>query len=426
MERKDAPLYFAVKDVKDDIRFCMPSHAGLADGGLFASAPYDYTEVSGLDNLLCADGVILQSETLAAKDYKCAHTLYCTCGSTVCMHIALSIAKERGGDIAAIGDMHKSFYGGCNLLSLSPVVFSSVEEFLQNSSKTQNLSAVFFTSPDYYGNVKNTDNLIEYCAKNGILTVADSAHGAHFAFSRLLPEDLSGKADIVFVSFHKTMAAYTAAAAINLKDASLYDRAVYYRQLWHTTSPSYLAMTSIDYSLALWREKGENFYADIFREREKFAKACEGLPFRVCDSDDMSRLVIAFDGYDAGEADAYLVKNGIFAEAAIADKLIFIINPFNKDKLGYLAGVLARFVPTKTLCVPEPPRRERRAAGAKVAFVSIEQAAGRVAANEIGFYPPGTPYIRRGEVITDDDVSVLRQNKSRVFGLVNGKVVVIQ
>ena len=111
MQELDAPLYNAVKKASAaKARFCMPSHSGSADGKLFSSCAFDYTEVEGLDNLACPSGVILEAEKKAAKSRGCAHTLFVTEGSTVCMHVALSIAKERGA-VGCIGGMHKSFYG---------------------------------------------------------------------------------------------------------------------------------------------------------------------------------------------------------------------------------------------------------------------------------------------------------------------------
>ena len=426
MDKLDAPLYNAVKRAASaEARFCMPSHAGTAEGPLFASAPFDFTEVEGLDNLACPSGVILEAEKKAAEAQGVARTLFVTEGSTVCMHIALSLAKARE-EVACIGDMHRSFYGGCALLGIAPLCFGSAGEFLRYTRKNGNVSAVFYTSPDYFGNVADDAELVSECAKKGILTVADSAHGAHFCYSGLLPDALSGKADVSFCSTHKTMASYTGGALLNLKDDSMYDEAVYARQLWHTTSPSYLVMASTDYCRALWQRDGEKFYADIKARIEEFWQNAQGVAYTVEKSDDFSRLVLRFEGYDAAEASEYLVGKGIYAEAAIGDRLIFIVNPFNADKLGLLHRVLQGFVPSRKYEKPVLPEREKRNAFGKAEFVPLDKAAGRVCLNEIGFYPPGTPFIGRGEVFTADDVAVLTKNVGCTFGLVNGKAVVLQ
>ena len=66
------PLYKAVLllNKKDKVRFHMPGHGGDG-GGLFASAEYDLTELSGLDNLLSPHGVIAEAEKLLARFAGC-------------------------------------------------------------------------------------------------------------------------------------------------------------------------------------------------------------------------------------------------------------------------------------------------------------------------------------------------------------------
>lgn len=426
MEKLDAPLYNAVQQAAEaQARFCMPSHAGAAQGSLYASCGFDYTEVEGLDNLACPSGVILEAENLAAKAQGCAHTLFVTEGSTVCMHIALSLAKERG-TVGCIGDMHKSFYGGCALLGIEPQCYGTIEEFLSKPLKNADVSAIFYTSPDYFGNAADDFRLLDKCKRAGILTVADAAHGAHFPYSGLLPEAEAGRADISFCSMHKTMGAYTGGALFNLKDSALYDRAVYYRQLWHTTSPSYLVMSSMDYTRADWSVNGERYYKDIAEKRREFEINAQGALYTVEKSDDLSRLVLRFEGFDAAEASSYLLSEGIYVEAAIGDKLILIINPFNADKLHEVSRALSGFKPSVKLKEYPHIEREQRTSSGKVCFVAPSEAEGRVCMNEVGFYPPGTPFIKRGEVITKEDVKIITENAGCTFGLVNGKLVVLQ
>lgn len=425
-QKTEAPLYEAVKKAScASARFCTPGHSGRADDGLFASAPYDLTELEGLDNLSCPAGAIKRAEELAAKAQGCAHALFATEGSTVCMHIALSLAKERG-QVGYIGDMHKSFFGGCALLGIEPTGFESVEDFLSKSPKTRNVSSIFYTSPDYFGNVKEDGALIKECEKDGILTVVDAAHGAHFAYSGLLPEASAGRADISFCSMHKTMNAFTGGALLNLKDDTLYDKAVYYRQLWHTTSPSYVVMASMDYARAKSEAYGERIYERIAKERKRFESLAKGCAFTVEKSDDISRIVLCFNGCDASEVNSYLTENGIYPEAAIGDRLIFIITEGNADCLAELYAALKGYAPAKKLASVAAVKRERKRAVGEVAFVPPDEAEGRVLMNEVGFYPPGTPFIKRGEVVTAEDIKTIKKNAANTFGLVNGRLVVLQ
>ena len=425
MEELNAPLYNAVRAASGaTARFCMPGHSGASDGGVLAGAPYDFTEVEGLDNLSCPTGVILEAERLAAKAQGCAKTLFVTEGSTVCMHIALSVAKERGA-VGYIGDMHRSFFGGCALLGIEPISYESAEDFVQKTSESRNVSSVFYTSPDYFGNVVKDDELIGLCKKKGILTVTDAAHGAHFAYSPLLPNAAAGRADISFCSLHKTMCAYTGAAFLNLADDALYDEAVYFRQLWHTTSPSYLVMASADRCRALYERDGEKIYADILEARKMF-EAIARNEYAVEKSDDFSRLVLRLEGRDAAQACSYLVSKGIYAEAAIGDKLIFILTRDNCVFLPLLAQALSGYTPAPLPAFAMPACREKTSASGRVGFVPVSECEGRVCMNEVGFYPPGVPFIGHGEIFTADDVAMLAKNTGCTFGLVNGKAVVLQ
>ncbi len=425
MEELNAPLYNAVKAASGaTARFCMPGHSGASDGGLLSGAPYDLTEIEGLDNLVCPAGVILEAERLAARAHGCAHTLFVTEGSTVCMHIALSLAKERG-EVGYIGGMHRSFFGGCALLGIEPVCYESADDFVKKTAKTRNVSSIFYTSPDYYGNLTDDDGLISFCRERGILTVTDAAHGAHFSYSPLLPDAAAGRADISFCSLHKTVCAYTGAAFLNLAGDALYDEAVYFRQLWHTTSPSYLVMASADRCRALYERDGERIYAGICEARKTF-EARADKNYTVEKSDDFSRLVLRYEGRDAARACSYLASKGIYAEAAIGDRLIFILTADNCDSLPLLADALKGYVPDALPRYENEAERKKAATAGKVAFVPVTQCAGRVCMNEVGFYPPGVPFVRRGEIFTADDAQLLTKNADCTFGLVNGKAVVLQ
>jgi len=185
-------------------------------------------------------------------------------------------------------------------------------------------------------------------------------------------------------------------------------------------------MASMDYARAKACEIGEKIYERIAKERERFEKTVKDCAFTVVKSDDISRLVLRFEGFDAGEANSYLVGKGIFAEAAIGDKLIFILTEGNVDRLGAVYEALKEYRPTKRLA-PEPcVKRDKVKAIGAVMFVSPDEAEGRVCMNEIGFYPPGTPFIGRGEVFTAEDVGLIKKNAGNTFGLVNGKAVVLQ
>ena len=60
-------------------------------------------------------------------------------------------------------------------------------------------------------------------------------------------------------------------------------------------------------------------------------------PYEVVKTDDPTRLVIA-SPYDGAEVCAELERRGIFAEMSYQNKEVFIVNPYNADKLHLLGG----------------------------------------------------------------------------------------
>ena len=101
--------------------------------------------------------------------------------------------------------------------------------------------------------------------ENGKLLLVDEAHGAHFSFSRKLPETaLEQGADLCIQSFHKTLPAVTQAAVLHIGskriDPEKVRRAV---SMITTTSPSYVIMASIDYARDFAERKGAEIYEKL-------------------------------------------------------------------------------------------------------------------------------------------------------------------
>ncbi len=414
-----APLYEAVLCLceKDRVRFHMPGHGGAAAEELFSSAKFDLTELEGLDDLHSPCGAIAEAEELLAKAYGCERAYLFTTGSTGCMHAALALARTRG-EILYTGEMHKSFFGGLRLLGLSAEYVP--EERLEERLK-RGAGSLFFTSPDYFGKTLGGEEKVRLCGKYGVLSVADSAHGAHFPFSKLLPKSLTRIADVCFVSMHKTMDVFGGGAAL-CANGGVADECLLMRGMVHTTSPSYLTLASADYARALWSERGEEFYAEI----AKYVNALE-LPrgYLREESDDLSRLVINCGG-SAADVLEKLNKKGIYCEAAVGDKLICIVTRHNAARLKVLAEALATIT-------PEPLEKEREFSleradtrGKKAAFCPIGDCEGKIAGADMGLYPPGVPNIMRGEIIDKKAARFIKENASRLFGLAYGRVVVLE
>ena len=92
------PIYDAIVRYsrENPARFHMPAHFGVRDDGLYASAPFDVTELGFSDNLQNPSGIIAESEKQCAKIYGAKRSFYLTSGSTTGIFVALSAIKNDG------------------------------------------------------------------------------------------------------------------------------------------------------------------------------------------------------------------------------------------------------------------------------------------------------------------------------------------
>ena len=392
------PLFDAiVKYQSVKARFHMPSHGGEsvfpADEGLFASAPFDITELSFSDNLSVSAGVIAEAEKLAAKAYAADRTLFFTAGATDALRTALLCVREKR--IAFLGDMHKSFHAAKRLFSLNVTDISSLEEI------TPAFGAVCVTSPDYYGVVKDISAIAEKCRIAGCVLIVDEAHGAHFAFSSLLPKSAVNVADFVIHGAHKTLPVYTGGAMLHVKE-KFYQAAREARREVIGTSPSYLVMASLDYARDLFEREGEKYYAVVKAEIDRVKKAYPAV--QTAPSDDFTRVVLLNKGGGYALSSA-MEKRGVFAEAADADRVVLIVTPFNVKQLETAFRLADGFDEKNT------------------EYTDISEIIGRTSAYDVGVYPPGVPVVKAGEIITKDKALILQANLDRLFGTVDGKIV---
>ncbi|MDE6189662.1 MAG: aminotransferase class I/II-fold pyridoxal phosphate-dependent enzyme [Clostridia bacterium] len=422
-------LYDKICEINGKVkaRFCMPSHSGVGTGDkLYASASFDWTEVEGLDNLLCCDDAILKTQQRIAKSLGYKYALALTQGSTCGMHIAVNVVKERSRVVVAIGDMHKSFYAACRLYGAQVINIEKLESY---DFKDEKIGGIFVASPDYFGNCKDLSQLRKIADKLRAYLVVDEAHGAHFAYASTLPDNANKYADIAITSMHKTLPVYGGGALVCVNTLELKLKCEGYRALIHSTSPNYLTMASMDYADLYMRENGEKEYAKVKTKIEEFAKKLT--VGKVVKNDDFTRLIVKIEGKNAYKANLDLIERGIYAEMAKDDLLVFIVTPFNCDKLDLLARELGElsfedgesidgsFCGEARKTIPADLQGE-------IDYVNIDEALGRVCAEDVGVYPPGVPFIMRGEVIDENRLQMIKKYRNQLFGLASGLIAVIK
>ena len=443
-------------------RFHMPGHKGRGLAGFWRDELqlWDVTELSNTDNLHAPNGAIAAAQASMAQAYGAKASFFVVNGGTNALQ-AMILALDETDKLLLARDCHRSAVNGAALRGIQTEYISPrydeargllgmvTPDDLDRALQETGATAALITTPNMYGFCADVEGLAKAAHKNGALLLIDSAHGAHFPFSDALPRALSGYADLYVHSQHKTMDALTQAASLHLGECRITPeqlrRAL---AMTETTSPSYLLMASLDWSVYMaQRRDWTGQVARCFALEQKIA-ALEGfLVFREpvgigVYERDQTRVVIDVTGrgYTGYEAQAILEEKHIYLEMADARRLVLITSP-NDESIWFeqLLEALSS-MPKRALRSAKTNGEEirfssnvqrmgiREATFARTETISLQEAEGCVAAEPIGLYPPGIALVMPGEVIDRraiDYLAAQEREGGTLFGVRDGKVFVV-
>ncbi len=412
-------------ELNEYISFHTPGHSG----GMIDFPPFnvpltatDTTETPFTDDLKYPESIIAEAEEFVRKAYGAESAMFSTAGATALVQTA--VYRNRKERFLVFEAAHSSVY---NALRLSGAeAFQSVGIPPERAVAGCGATAVIITSPDYYGRIIDPETVKKL--NSAVKVIVDASHGAHFAFSDKLPVSATEYADTVIHSLHKTMPVMTGGAVMHVRADEYEDHMSAFR-LFHTTSPSYPVMASIEGAVRLFSERGKALYDKVYSDVADFKKAAEQYGYALFESDDFSRVTISVPG--GGKAlYGILTGSGIVPEFRSADTVTLIVTPYNSGKLGAVADVLAACPCPRSERAPhaEPPKGVFRLEFANESErVPLSDCIGRRAFGAIGEYPPGTPGIFPGQVIGAEEYRYLsRLLPGASFGLDKGCVDVIK
>ncbi len=311
--------------------FHSPAHAGNLNAR-------DLTELDGLDDLQYPEDVLKESQEFVAELFGAQRSFFLVNGASVGMQaacIALKIYLNTINDkrpVLVARNVHKSVIAGIILAGLDIEWLEpewneelGVYTFLTESMRSprrgfaaprDDVSALIITNPTYEGFYSEIPQL-------NIPLLVDEAHGAHYHFSKQLPEPaLAYGADIAVQSWHKTLGSLGQTGVLHVSKSSkipeqyLADAL----RLLQTTSPSYLLLESLCNTAELYAEQG----VEIVERTIELSKSID-ITGRV-ENDDPYRLLIQGPGY---EIENLLKENKILIEATGANYALAFINPGN-------------------------------------------------------------------------------------------------
>ncbi len=416
-------LTAAILENGNKISFHTPSHAGVLPDDITKT---DVTELPYTDNLLSSVSYIAELERKTASVYKAEACFISTQGATHNIFQAVYSVSKLGAFLI-VGNAHVSVY---NALSVCRAKAYHADAFCDSSEIPSDVKTVIFTSPDYFGNVLPVKEYCDLLRKNGYVSIMDSAHGSHFEFSSKLPESASEYADLAILSLHKTLPVLTGGSVLCCKNEYA-EKALLARKIFHTTSPSFMTMCSIERAIDLFEKDGERLYDEVLEEVGKFVSAVKS-PFSVKKTQDPTRVVLT-SPFDGGAVEEALRNEGFVAETTFGRDVVFIVNPYNYRHLAALGDAVNGIgrLPLYAECdLPYKPHPKPAPIefGCDAERILLTEAKGRKAFVCAGLYPPGTPLIYPGDEITERDIAFLAkaEREKRVFGVENGLIYVIK
>lgn len=396
------------------VRAAMPGHKGR----LVLDCHHDVTELPGVDNLQDPAGVIQAAQERAARIYGVDSARYLVNGSTSGNLTMIFSFFSEGDEILVERTCHKSVYNALILRKLRPVYLwpgpdawgsplpVKADEVRAALAAHPNIKGVFLTQPSYKGLVSDVEAIHAACQEQGVPLLIDAAHGAALAGMADF-EAFYRSCDAMVVSAHKSLACLNQGAVLLCNRPDMVPSIMKYSNMFQTTSPSYLIMSSIESSL---EELAEGHYL--------YGPAIEKKAFRhlMVDPEEPGYLrdpwkILAVCPGQGAFMDRFLEERGIFAEFHDEHSVLLMLSPKNgPEELRLIAEALTELdeaVTGRTLKVTDLPALPPAPAavlwphevGEEFELVRLEEAAGRIAFEQVTPYPPGVPLLLPGERI---------------------------
>ncbi len=474
LDQNSLPLAEAVDGflAREPAYFCIPGHRmerGLDDGlkqrfgeGVFK---YDLTEAPGLDDLHDAKGAIQKAQCLAAELYGARRTWFLVNG-TSCGNEALMMAVAHEGDeVIVFRNAHYSIYAALVLSGAKPVwgmpeadtsfgfaTKAKAEVLKELLNARPSAKAVFVVSPTYYGDVSDIRKLADICHEGHIPLIVDEAHGAHFYFNENFPKGaLACGADAVVMSTHKTLGSMTQSSMLHLNSSLLdEERIAAALKMTMSSSPSYILMSSLDAARRQMALHGKEIMQSAFELSMNLRKRLSGIEgidvYGGCKAKELlkrgidpSRVVISaaslgLSGYEL--SDELFNTYSVATEMADMNCCVAVVTGANtKEDIERLINSVSDIVlrrkksrasgeeiKAELMCsqfIPEMIMTPREAFFSEKESVALREARGRICAQLIAPYPPGTPILAPGEAIDERAIDALEyciKNNIRLHG----------
>lgn len=415
----------------------------------------DVLAASGLDDRLAHGHYLARAEELMADAVGAEWAFFSTCGSSLSVKAAMLAVAGGDGGLILGRDSHKSIVAGLVFSGVRPYWIPprwdaarhlshppSPEQVRAAWERNPDAAGALIVSPSPYGTCADIASIAEICHERGKPLIVDEAWGAHLPFHPDLPTwAMDAGADICVVSVHKMGAGFEQGSVFHVQgDLVDRDRLKLCADLLMTTSPNVLLYAAIDGWRRQMVEHGHELLSAALDTASHVRDDLDRIPgidvmedelLGVEASHDLDRLQVLMDVSATG-ATGYAVADWLRENRRLdvghSDHrriLATLSTADDKESVDALTDALTAW--RVQLENPEPPDirlpapRElqldsvmspREAFFGRCEAVPIEQAPGRIAAEQVTPYPPGIPVIVPGELIDTAVIEYLRSGKA--------------
>lgn len=473
VKKMEETLYEKLDKLKNskEYAFHMPGHKREEKTGPFADIMrMDITEIEGFDNLHHAEGILRKEQDFAADLYGAKDSFFLVNGSTAGILASICAVAKEGTDIVFSRNAHKSAYHALYIKGLCAQYvypeYVAEKAFIHGKIDPQDVKkqmektkakVVFITSPTYEGIVSDISSIAQIVhEKDGILIV-DEAHGAHFGFHPYFPQSaVKMGADIVIQSLHKTLPSLTQTALLHIcSDKVDSCEVARWLSIFQTSSPSYVLMGSMSRCLHLLADHAEIYFSQYKKNLGKFYSKMKNLTcLEVPDpamlqrwfqtDTDPSKIIICVENLKDKEGKKFTAKQ--LAEKLLADyeiqiemvseNYVLAMTSIYDSEEGFrrleeaLLDIDSRLMRRSTVNMEEhlptncdvkaqPVMTIKKAIDGKKEKRAWKDCVGKVSAEYIYLYPPGSPIIAPGEMMTEQvlkEISIYKKQGLNVLG----------
>ncbi len=412
----------------------------------------DVNSMRPLDNLCHPVSVIKEGEELAAEAFGAGYAFFMVGGTTSAVQAMVFTACKRGDKLILPRNVHRSVINAMVLNGAIPVYVDpavdkrlgislgmSVKDLEKAIKENPDAKAVLVNNPTYYGICSDIKTITELAHKNGMLMLADEAHGTHFYFGENLPVSaMAAGADMAAVSMHKSGGSLTQSSFLLTGKSMNSGRVRQIINLTQTTSGSYLLLSSLDISRKNLAVNGKN----IFKKVCALADYARGEINRIGDYYAFSGEIINGDSifdFDTTKLSVNTVETGLAGievydvlrdeydiqiEFGDMDNLLAYISVGDRERdverlVGAMAEIRRLYKKDKTgmmtseYIAPKVEITPQDAFYAEKESLPLDQAVGRICSEFVMCYPPGIPILAPGERVTNDIVSYIKYAKEK-------------